>query len=92
MKTVFRKWYYKRVPEHFRQWRFRKSVKLLIQNYEHNELLYKNALKIEALAMKDADNLRKELQNLRMGISHSSEHIDWANKNFGTDFRKPEEN
>ena len=88
---IFR-WYYKRVPEHFKQWTFMKSVKLLIQNYEHDKLLLKNAKEIEALAIKDADNLRTELQNLRMGISHSSEHIDWANKNFGTDFKKPGDN
>lgn len=86
------KWYYGSAPEHFHQWRFRKSVKLLIQNYEHTQLLLKNAKEIEALAMKDADNLRVELQNLRIAIFHSSEHIDWANKNFGTGFKKPEDN
>jgi hypothetical protein len=77
---------------HFRKWRFKKSVKLLIQNYEHTQLLLKNAQEIKRLAIKDADNLRTELQNLRMAISHSSEHIDWANKNFGTDFKKPSDN
>lgn len=28
-------WYYKRVPEHFRQWTFIKSVRILISNYIH---------------------------------------------------------
>ena len=30
-------WYYKRCGDHFRQWNFRKSIKILIQNYEHGQ-------------------------------------------------------
>jgi hypothetical protein len=33
-------WYYKRVPAHFLQWTFFKSVKLLIENYKHQTELY----------------------------------------------------
>ena len=42
--------------------------------------------------IKEAGILREELQNLRVAMTHSSEHIDWANKNFGTDFKKASDN
>ena len=86
------RWYYKRVPEHFRQWTFMKSIKLLIQNYEHDKLLLKNTKEIEVLAIKDADKLRKELENIRMSILAKGIEIEHFNKIFGTDYKKPKEN
>ncbi len=85
-------WYYKRCGEHFKQWTFLKSVKLLIQNYEHTQLLFRNAEKIESFAIKEADKERKLRLDLEMKLLANDNQIDWANNTFGTDFSKSEEN
>jgi len=60
-------WYYKRCGEHFRQYPFFKSVKVLISNYVHmrdSELpLERESQRIYAI---EANKLRKELQQIKL--------------------------
>lgn len=90
-KLIF-SWYYKRVPEHFQKWTFIKSVKLLIQNYEHNMLLYDNMKSAAQGAGKDAREARNELYNFRMQVMAGDAQINSLNSMFGTDINKPTEN
>ncbi len=85
-------WYYKRCGEHFQQWTFIKSVKLLISNYEHDKLFSKNAHNSLMSAIKEIDELRSENSNLRIQQIATDGQIRWANKNFGTDWTPPTEN
>lgn len=85
------KWYYKRCGDHFRQWTFFKSVKLLISNFEHLQLLLKNAEAHNRNLTRDTDQLRKELFQNKMQQMHP-DHIDWVNDVFGTDLHKNTEN
>jgi len=59
-------WYYRRVDKHFHSWTFFKSVRLLISNYEHQELLIRNANSVNRTAIKEIDALRQENSNLKI--------------------------
>lgn len=85
-------WYYSRVPDHFKQWTFLKSVKLLIQNYKHDQLILSIEMKASSSATKEASEARKELANLKMQMLANSGQINKLNNMFGTDFTTPEEN
>lgn len=85
-------WYYNRVGKHFHQWTFFKSVNLLIQNYEHTELLLKNECENYRAAMKESDALRKENSQLRIQQIATDGQIRWAKKSFGVDWVPPTEN
>ena len=85
-------WYYKRCGDFFKQWTFIKSVKLLIQNYEHNKELLGAAKKTESFAIQEANRERKLRLDLEMKLIASDEEIYWANKIFATDFKKSNEN
>lgn len=79
-------WYYSRVDKHFHQWTFIKSVKLLIQHYDHEQLLHKNANANFRMALNELDATRKELSNLRMQQIANPGQMETLNKIFGTDF------
>lgn len=86
------KWYYSRVDRHFCQWTFFRSVKLLIQHYEHEQLLHKNANTAFRDCLNELDATRKELSNLKMQQIANPNTIDVLNKSFGTDYTSPNEN
>lgn len=68
-------WYYKKVPEHFKSWTFIKSVKLLIQNYEHKNILFQNELKHNQALINTNDKLRKDITQLRIKQVANDTHI-----------------
>lgn len=85
-------WYYKRVPKHFHDWTFIKSVKILISNYEHLNLIFENEIKSKINLIKENDALRKEVSNLRIQQIASSSQIRGVNKMFGTNWTQPDDN
>ena len=85
-------WYYRLVPEFFHQWPPITSLKILVQNYEHDQLLKKNANEAFRSALKELDETRKELHNLRMQQIANPGTIDVLNKGFGTDYTNPIDN
>ena len=85
-------WYYSRCGEHFKQWTFLKSVKLLIQNYNHTQLLLRNAEKIESFAIKEADKERKMRLQLEMQLMADDSLIGSVNRIFGLGLPKSENN
>lgn len=85
-------WYYKIVPDHFKHWTFIKSVKILIQNYEHRNLLFKNEQDHNKALIIDNDKLRIELSQFRISQLASSKQIKDLNKMFGTNHNTPEDN
>lgn len=46
-------WYYKRVPEFFRKWTILKSIKILVDNYEHAEYRYEGLERVVRNAFKN---------------------------------------
>lgn len=85
-------WYYKRVPNHFRQWPILKSIKLLIDNYEHQKFVDKGKDEVISRAIKREEELKKEIANLRFQILSVDEQVRSINKTFGTDFNEPSSN
>lgn len=86
------KWYYSRVDKHFWQWTFIKSVKLLIQHYDHEQLLHKNANANFRGALNELDATRKDIHNIRMQQIASPGQIDGLNRMFGMDYNNPKDN
>lgn len=87
------RWYYQRVPEHFRQWTFFQSVKLLISNYSHQQTLLETERKCTQLATQEADQLRAQVQHYQwkeMGVDPLTTHR--LNNMFGTDMPTGNEN
>ena len=81
-------WYYKRVPELFHKWTILKSIKILVDNYEHAEYRYNGLEKVLKNASKREVEMRSEISNLKlklMGVSQDV--IDPLNKMFGTDLK-----
>lgn len=85
-------WYYKRCGDFFAKWHFIKSVKLLIQNYEHQTLLYNNGQEHIAALRAENSKQRKELFDIKMKQIATDGQIDWVNKGFGMDIHKDSEN
>ena len=85
-------WYYKRCGDHFRRWNFKKSVKLLIQNYEHGQLLLKNEETHNRNLTRDNDKMRKELSDIKIKMIATNGQIDWANEALGMNIKKDSEN
>jgi hypothetical protein len=85
-------WYYNRVPKHFHEWTFIKSVKILISNYEHRDLLFRNELLGKQGLIKENNELRAEISQMRIERIASSSQIRGVNKMFGTNWTPPDEN
>lgn len=85
-------WYYNRVNDHFKQWTFFKSVKLLIQNYDHLGLMHKGTCKSLRDSFEDADSLRKELSDIKIKMIASDDQIRSINKSFGTNWTPATDN
>lgn len=81
-------WYYKRVPKFFHQWRLLKSIDLLKQNYEHQELVINSNEKVISGAIKEERKMKDKITELElklMGVSQKT--LDSFNKMFGTDLK-----
>jgi hypothetical protein len=81
-------WYYKRVPEFFRQWTILKSINLFRQNYEHQEFMLNGKDEVISSAIKTERRLQEEITNLKlklMGVSQ--EKLDHINDVFGTNMK-----
>lgn len=76
-------WYYKRCGDHFKQWTFFKSVKLLIENYEHLNLMYENEKESSSSFALESSKHRQALFELKMKMIATDEQIGWANKTLG---------
>lgn len=85
-------WYYKRVGDHFHDWTFIKSVKILISNYEHRDLLFRNELEHNRYLIKECDRLRSELSNIKIQQIATDGQIRSVNDMFGTKWIPPTEN
>ena len=85
-------WYYNRCGDHFRQYTFFKSVKLLIDNYKHNFLLIENEQTHNQNLTKDNDRLRSELNSLKMKMVANDKQIDFMNEKFGTNYSNKSDN
>lgn len=90
-------WYYDYAPVFFHKWTYRTSVKLLIENYNHDKLLTKNDKEHLKDLIKVNNELRKELSDIRIkqvasNIPTGEKIIDWANKNLGSNIHKDNEN
>lgn len=81
-------WYYNRVSEHFRQWTFFKSVRLLIDNYEHALYREKGLNEVVDKAIKIEEEMKSEISTLRLrAMGVSQEQIDPLNKMLGTELK-----
>lgn len=85
-------WYYNRVNDHFKQWTFFKSVKLLIQNYDHLRLMHKGTCKSLRHSLEEADSLRKELSDIKIKMIASDDQIRSINKSFGANWTPATDN
>lgn len=90
-RLLFR-WYYKRCGDFFGKWHFTKSVKLLIENYEHQTLLYNNGQEHISSLIIENRKLSKVLFDIKMKSLASDGQIDWANRTLGTNIHKDSEN
>ncbi|TSE05234.1 hypothetical protein [Aquimarina algiphila] len=81
-------WYYKRVPKFFHKWTILKSIRLLVDNYEHQEFVIKGNREVISNAIKTERDMQKQIFNLKMKLQGvSQEKIDPLNKMFGTDLK-----
>ena len=81
-------WYYKRVPNFYHQWTILKSIRLLKDNYEHQEFVIKGKSEVISGAIKREREMQSKISNLElrlMGITQDK--IDPLNKMFGTDLK-----
>ncbi len=81
-------WYYKKVPVFFRKWNFVKSVKLLIDNYEHSEFRINGLEEVIRNASNREREMRTEISNFQLRLKGiPQDKIDQVNKIFGTDLK-----
>lgn len=85
-------WYYSRCGDHFRQYTFIKSVKLLIEHWKHDFSLIENEKSHNQNLTKDNDALRSELNNLKIKMVANDKQIDFLNEKFGTNYSKRSDN
>lgn len=81
-------WYYKRVPKFFRKWTILKSIKILVDNYEHAEYRYEGLEKVVRNSSEREMKMRSEISSLKlklMGVSQDV--IDPLNKMFGANLQ-----
>jgi len=80
--------YYKRVPVFFIKWTFVKSIKLLIDNYEHSEFRINGLEQVIKNASTREKEMQTEISNLRLKLKGMpQEQIDKVNKIFGTELK-----
>jgi len=85
-------WYYKRVSEHFWQWTFIKSVKMLIQHYNHEQFCHNGAKELYKSCYKLNQKLEHEIHTIRMQQLADDSTIKDLNKIFGTDINTKDNN
>ena len=85
-------WYYKRVSDHYHQWTFIKSVKILISNYKHQEYCLKSKDELIGRMIEISRARDAELHDLRIQQIATPAQIRWANKTMGTKFTESNDN
>jgi len=79
-------WYYKRVPEHFRQWTILKSIEILISNYKHAQWEVGHWQRANHETGLRADVYYKKMREMeweKMGVT--KEQALWAKSVLGLD-------
>ena len=90
-KFIFQ-WYYSRVPEHFHQWPFFKSVSLLIQNYVHLNDNYKSNERHLGDLIKENTKLCDKISNIEIKALIDESSVDFINNSFGLNIPKASDN
>lgn len=85
-------WYYKRVSEHFHQWTIIKSIKMLIQHYDHEIFCHEGTNKLYRSCFESNQRLEKEISSIRMQLLADDSQIKDLNKIFGTDISTKDNN
>lgn len=88
LSRIFFWWYYKRVPEFFRNYEILKSLTLLVGNYKHQQMINDGKDEVISNAIKREHLLQVEITNLTLkfhGISQDK--IDPINKMMGTNLK-----
>ena len=85
-------WYYKRVDQHFKQYPFRTSVRLLHDHYIWQMGLIDAKEQLLTIAFKTIDEKTKELQDIKFKLASDDRTTDLVNQLFGTDFGKTSDN
>ena len=75
-------WYYRSCGNHFKQWTFRRSVKILSQNYNHQQHLLKDSENQKRELIKANDRLRKELFNIKINQCANMQEVGTVVKIF----------
>ena len=79
-------WYYKRVPEHFRQWTLLKSIEILVSNYNHAQWEVTHWQKANDRTGKMADIYYKKIKEMEFEkIGVTKEQALWAKNVLGLD-------
>lgn len=81
-------WYYKRVPEFFRKWTILKSIKILVDNYEHAEYRYEGLQQVVRNASNREVEMRSKISSLELKLMGVSQDVlDPLNKMFGVNLQ-----
>lgn len=92
LNHIFFWWYYKRVPEFFHQWPLLKSITMLKQNYEHQEVIIEGNNKVISSAIKHEEKLERELSAMRIQLIGRPDIAHKLNDMFKTDLPDGNEN
>jgi TATA-box binding protein (TBP) (component of TFIID and TFIIIB) len=92
INCVLFSWYYSRISEHYRQWTFFKSVKILISNYKHQEYCLKSQEELIGKLLEIDRKTQAELHDLRIQQIATPAQIRWANEKLGMKLTEPNDN
>lgn len=80
--------YYNIVPVFFHKWTILKSLKLLVQNYEHSQSQVESLEVVVRNASKREIEMRREISNLELRLKGvRQDTLDKVNNIFGTDLK-----
>ena len=85
-------WYYKKCGEHFRQYTFFRSIKLLIENYYHLKMMYDGRLQSIQDLGKENTKLRNNLSNMKIQLIANDTQIKFGRDILGMPWISPTEN
>jgi len=85
-------WYYNRCGDHFKQWTFFKSVKLLIQNYYHCDEWRRSSDKLLGEVIRENTQLHDKITRIELKALIDESQVDFINSSFGLNLPKASEN